>query len=97
MNESDPKVNVREVAIPNPSGMHLRPAATFVQAANRHKGCEVFVSLDGQRVNGKSIMGLVMLAAPQGSVLTLECAGDGADEAVRELAQLVEEGFGLDG
>ena len=86
----------RDVTITNASGLHLRPAATFVQVANRHKGCEVHVTRDGQRVNGKSIMGLVMLAAPQDSVLTIEVSGEGAEEALNELVQLVESGFGME-
>lgn len=86
----------QDVVIPNASGLHLRPAATFVQVANRHKGCEIYVTREGQRVNGKSIMGLVMLAAPQDSVLTIEVSGDAAEEALKELVELVESGFGME-
>ncbi len=84
----------REVTIENEAGMHLRPAASFVQTANKHKGTEVFVGHDGQRVNGKSIMGLVMLAAGKGTKLTIECSGVEADQALDELVQLVETKFG---
>lgn len=86
----------REVVILNESGLHLRPAAAFVQLANKHKGCEVSVIRDGQRVNGKSIMGLVMLAAARDTSLTIECAGDGADTALEELCALVLNHFGMD-
>ena len=84
----------RDVVILNEAGMHLRPAASCVQAANKHKGCEVLVSGNGQRVNGKSIMGLVMLAASQGTTLTIECSGDNAEQALEELCLLVEKKFG---
>ncbi len=86
----------QDVTIPNASGLHLRPAATFVQVANRHKGCEIHVTREGQRVNGKSIMGLVMLAAPQDSVLTIEVSGENTEEALAELVKLVETGFGME-
>ena len=80
----------------NASGMHLRPAAAFVQAANKHKACDIFVTKDGQRVNGKSIMGLVMLAAARDSVLTIECHGDDPSPALEELCSLVTGRFGID-
>jgi phosphocarrier protein HPr len=86
----------REVTIQNEAGMHLRPAAAFVHAANKHKGCDIQVTSGAQRVNGKSIMGLVMLAASKGTELTIECTGEGSEEAVKELAQLVEDKFGTD-
>lgn len=85
------------VTIVNAAGLHLRPAAAFVQAANKYKGCEVFVSRDSTRVNGKSIMGLVMLAAAQHTQLTLECIGDDAEAALAELVSLVELKFGMEG
>lgn len=86
----------RDVTVVNASGMHLRPAAAFVQAANKHKGCDIFVSREGQRVNGKSIMGLVMLAAAKDTVLTIECSGEGATTALDELCNLIENKFGVD-
>lgn len=86
----------RDVTVVNASGMHLRPAAAFVQAANKHKGCDIFVSREGQRVNGKSIMGLVMLAAAKDTVLTIECSGEGATSALDELCTLIENKFGID-
>lgn len=86
----------KEVVIQNESGLHLRPAATFVQTANKHQDCEIFVSRDDQRVNGKSIMGLVMLAAAKDTHLTIECSGKGAQDALEELSSLVENRFGMD-
>jgi phosphocarrier protein HPr len=86
----------RDVIVVNASGMHLRPAAAFVQAANRHRKCDIFVTRDGQRVNGKSIMGLVMLAAAKDTLLTIECNGEGAQGALDELCALVENKFGID-
>lgn len=85
-----------EVTIQNDAGMHLRPAAAFVHAANKHKGCDIHVISAGQRVNGKSIMGLVMLAASKGTQLTIECIGEGAEEALAELTTLVNEKFGTE-
>ena len=86
----------REVTVQNDAGMHLRPAAAFVHTANKHKDCDIQVTSGSQRVNGKSIMGLVMLAASKGTELIIECTGDGSDEALQELVQLVEDKFGTD-
>ena len=85
-----------EVTVQNDAGMHLRPAAAFVHTANKHKGCEILVCSGSQRVNGKSIMGLVMLAASKGTLLTIECIGNGADEALQELTDLVNDKFGTE-
>ena len=85
-----------DVVIQNDAGMHLRPAAAFVQAANKHKDCDILVVSGGQRVNGKSIMGLVMLAASKGTPLTIECSGDGSDAALQELVELVNDKFGTE-
>ena len=80
----------------NDAGMHLRPAAAFVQAANKHKDCDILVVSNGQRVNGKSIMGLVMLAASKGTPLTIEVSGNGSDQALQELVNLVNDKFGTE-
>ncbi len=85
-----------DVVVSNDAGMHLRPAAAFVHMANKHKGCEIFVASNGQRVNGKSIMGLVMLAASQGTPRTIECIGDGSEAALEELMDLVNTKFGTE-
>ena len=85
-----------EVVIQNDAGMHLRPAAAFVQAANKHKDCEILVASGSQRVNGKSIMGLVMLAAAKGTPLTIEVSGEKSDEALDELVTLINDKFGTE-
>ncbi len=78
--------------IKNKLGLHARPAATFVKMANEFKS-DIWVGKDGTEVNGKSIMGLLMLACPLGSRVILKV--DGADEqkAFQELGQLIDDGF----
>ena len=78
----------KEITIVNRLGMHARPAAMFVRIASRYR-CDIWVEKDGDEINGKSIMGLMMLAAGQGSKLRLRCEGADAQEALRELEQLV--------
>lgn len=82
----------REIVIQNRLGMHARPAAMFVKIANRHKA-EVWVEKDGEQVNGKSIMGLMMLAAGQGSKLMVTAEGSDADRLIEELEQLIARRF----
>ncbi len=83
---------IRELVVANKVGIHARPAAMFVKIANRYK-CEIFVEKDGEKVNGKSIMGLLMLAAGPGSRLQVEAAGNDAEQAVRELEALFARKF----
>ena len=83
---------VREVEIVNRAGMHARPAAEFVKTAGRFKA-DITVEKDGLEVNGKSIMGVLMLAAEQGSRLRLAARGEDAHEALDALAELVQRGF----
>lgn len=83
-----------EVEITNPQGLHARPAAQFVRIAGQFPDCEVTVDRDGMAVNGKSIMGMMMLAAGQGAKLQIRAEGDGADELCQSLKELVESGFG---
>ena len=82
----------KELIVINKLGIHARPAAMFVKTANRFD-CDVFVEKDGERVNGKSIMGLMMLAAGQGSKLRIRCDGPDADKAMEELEELIKAGF----
>ncbi len=82
----------KEITIVNRLGMHARPAAQFVRVASRFR-CEVWVEKDGEKINGKSIMGLMMLAAGQGSKLTVFCDGPDADRAMVELEQLIAAKF----
>lgn len=81
-----------ELTVPNKMGIHARPAAMIVRIANRYPA-EVTVEKDGEQVNGKSIMGLMMLAAGKGSRLKVCAAGDGADRVVEELKALFERKF----
>ena len=83
----------RQVEIVNRLGMHARAAAAFVKLAARFRST-VEVERDGERVNGKSIMGLMMLAAARGSTVTLVCNGPDAEEAAAALEGLIRERFG---
>jgi len=85
----------KEVTIVNRLGLHARPAAMFVRIASRHRA-EIWVSKEGEEVNGKSIMGLMMLAAGQGSKLRVRCDGPDADKALEELEELIKAGFNED-
>ena len=82
----------KDFLIANKLGIHARPAAMFVKTANRF-ACEIFVEKDGEKINGKSIMGLMMLAAGPGSKLTLHVHGDDAHQALTELEALVKRKF----
>jgi phosphocarrier protein HPr len=86
-------VVVRSVRIVNPLGLHARPAAAFVRIAGRH-ACQIFVRKDELEVNGKSIMGMMMLAAEAGSELVIRTEGEGAEQAALDLVALVQGGFG---
>ena len=86
---------VKELIIANKSGIHARPAAMFVKIANRF-GSDIFVEKDGEKINGKSIMGLMMLAAGPGSKVTLHVKGIDAAAAIAELEGLVQRKFDED-
>jgi phosphocarrier protein len=81
------------VTIENELGMHARAATQFVQLASKFP-CEVAVEKDGQEVNGKSIMGVLMLVASYGSKIRIICRGERAQDAVKALAELVRNRFG---
>ena len=85
----------KELVVLNKLGIHARPAAMFVRAANRFT-CQVFVEKDGERVNGKSIMGLMMLAAGPGSRILILAEGEDAASAVLELETLILRKFDED-
>jgi len=78
--------------VTNKLGIHARPAAMFVRTASKFD-CDIYVEKDGERVNGKSIMGLMMLAAGPGSKLLLTAEGEDAARAVVELEALVKRNF----
>lgn len=84
-----------EIVIVNTLGLHARPAAKLVQTMLQFES-EVFIHLNGNRVNAKSIMGLLTLAAAQGTTLVVTCKGPDAHEALNALRQLIESGFGED-
>jgi phosphocarrier protein len=83
----------RDVMIRNRLGLHARAAAQFVRTAERFEA-EITVEVGRHRVNGKSIMGLLMLAASQGTTLTLRAQGGDGAAALQALADLVEARFG---
>ena len=82
----------RDVTIVNRAGMHARPAAEFVKTAGRFSA-DITVAKDGLEVNGKSIMGVLMLAAEKGSSLRISARGEDARDALEALAELVDGGF----
>lgn len=85
----------RTVTITHRRGLHARASAKFVTLASTLP-VEVQVVKDGSPVNGRSIMGLMMLGAAMGDYITISAEGDGAQDAVDALAQLVEDKFGED-
>ena len=82
----------KDFKVSNKLGIHARPAAMFVKTANRFS-CDIFVEKDGEKVNGKSIMGLMMLAAGPGSKLTVHASGHDASQALIELEHLINRKF----
>jgi phosphocarrier protein len=85
----------KEISIINRLGLHARPAAMFVRIGSRYRS-EIWVSKEGEEVNGKSIMGLMMLAAGQGSKLRIRCEGPDAEKAMEELELLITAKFNED-
>jgi phosphocarrier protein len=83
----------KEIPIINKLGLHLRAAAQFVQTAGRYP-CEVWVSKDGRRVNGKSIMGVMTLVAVKGSTLAVEAQGERSNECLEAIERLAADRFG---
>ncbi len=83
----------RSVQIVNKHGLHARPAAEMVKAASRFKS-DITISRDDLEVNGKSIMGVMMLAAEHGATITLRASGPDADDALDSLSALVASRFG---
>ena len=82
----------KDFLVANKLGIHARPAAMFVKTANRFS-CDIFVEKDGEKVNGKSIMGLMMLAAGPGSKLTVHALGHDASQALAEIETLINRKF----
>lgn len=83
----------KRLTIVNKLGLHARAASQFVRVANKFNS-EVFVAKGDQEVNGKSIMGILILAAAKGSEIRVKAVGNDAESAVNALSELVEAGFG---
>lgn len=79
----------KSMQIKNAQGLHARPASIFVQIANRFES-DITVRKDGEEVNGKSIMGLMMLAASAGSTIEIEISGNDAGDAMKALEDFLE-------
>jgi phosphocarrier protein len=82
-----------EIVISNELGLHARAAARFVEAAASFT-CEVWLSKNSHKVNGKSIMGILTLAAARGETVTIQAEGEDEAQALAELRALIEGGFG---
>ncbi len=85
----------KKVTIKNKLGLHARAASAFVKLSSKFKS-EVTLQKDGQVINGKSILGIMTLAAGKGSKLVLSAEGSDADQAMSELTNLIDDGFGED-
>ncbi len=83
----------KELVIENKAGLHARPAALFVQTANKFAS-QIKVAKEGQEVDGKSIMGIMMLAAGKGTRIKIKVEGSDEEEAIRKLEELVLDKFG---
>lgn len=83
----------RDVEVVNANGIHARPAAEIVKLAAKYRA-NITLGRDGMEVNGKSIMGVMMLAAECGARVTIKAEGDDADQAVSALADLIASRFG---
>jgi len=79
--------------ISNRLGLHARPSAKLTQLATQYK-CDVWLERDGRRVNAKSIMGVMMLAASQGTKLAIETEGEDAEPALQAIIELIASRFG---
>ena len=83
----------REFRISNRLGLHARPSAQLTQVAGKFAS-EIYIAKNGRRVNAKSIMGVMMLAAGQGSTVTVDAQGEDAEAALLAIGQLIADGFG---
>ncbi len=83
----------REVTVRNRAGLHTRPASMLVRTASQFDA-EIFLRRDGYEINGKSVIGVMTLAAEQGATLTLLVEGEDEEDAANAIADLFEDGFG---
>lgn len=88
-------MNAKTFTITNKLGLHARAAATLVQVSNKYKS-RIYLERDGKQVNGKSILGILTLACPQGSSLVVRAEGVDQDKALEEIGRLIENKFGED-
>jgi len=82
----------KTVTIVNKAGLHTRPAATIVKLASKFK-CDFYISRNGMSINGKSIIGVMTLAAEEGAQLVLTFNGEDEDDAAKEIVDYFERGF----
>ncbi len=82
----------KKVKIINTLGLHARPASLFVKVATSFKS-EIIVEKDGEEVNGKSLMGLLMLAAASGSIINISAKGEDCEHALKAIVELIERKF----
>ena len=85
-----PKIDIEII---NKLGLHARASAKLSQLASEYP-CEVFMSKNNRRINAKSIMGVMMLAAGIGSIVTIETVGEKEDEALKKISELIQDRFG---
>ncbi len=83
----------KTITLRNKLGLHLRPASHFVKIANRYKDTEVFLLREGEKINGKSVLGVMMLSAGQGTKIEILVDGGSEEECLAELVELVNNKF----
>jgi phosphocarrier protein HPr len=88
-------VEIKTFEIINKFGLHARPAAKLVSVSTQYKA-KIFFERDGQQINGKSMLSVLTMACPQGSMITIRAEGRDAREAVRALGKVIEDKFGED-
>jgi len=93
MSNNKEKIVTKTFTILNKLGLHARPVAMFVKTANKYQS-EIIVEKNNETVNGKSIMGMMMLAAGKGSVIKVTAKGPDAEEAINEIEKLINNKFG---
>lgn len=83
----------QEAVVTNTLGLHARPVAKLVALANQFQ-CDIFLSFRSRRANAKSIVGAMILGAPKGAKVLVECSGPDEEEALARVTELIESGFG---
>lgn len=93
MNSSSQSQTTKTLVVENKMGIHARPAAMIVRVSNKYSGVDLFVEKDGEQVNGKSIMSLMMLAAGKGSQIKFIAEGEGGVQMLSEIEDLFKRKF----